>query len=143
MNRTTLGGLLALTLSLGARAQSTIWVDVDAAGPGTGAIHAPYSSISQAITAAASGDLILVAPGLYFDTLNPNGKELWVRSIGGATQTVVQPAGTARVVLYNGGEGPGTVLEGFTLRDGSPSAASSAPGGGILVSNGSAVIIRS
>jgi hypothetical protein len=84
-------------------------------------------SIQDAINAAANGDEIVVAPGSYFETIDFSGKAIIVRSSNGPGLTRINALGAGSVVTCQSGEGPSTVLEGFTLTGGDSSPAS---GGG-------------
>ncbi len=80
-------------------------------------------TIAAAILAAApNGDEIVVAPGLYLQTgtLDPLGKNIVIRSIGGAAVTTIQGSGAAstRVFNFHTGETPSFVLDGFTITGG-------------------------
>lgn len=113
--------LLALftLLALPAAASASQWyVDAAAACPGSGTSLAPFCTIQSALDAAASGDEIVVAPGLYLERLDFLGKAVFLHSSGGAATTVVDAEGVGSVVTFANGEGPGAVLQGFTLRGG-------------------------
>ncbi|HEV57689.1 MAG TPA: hypothetical protein ENN87_09390 [Phycisphaerales bacterium] len=90
----------------------TILVDVEGGGE--------YTSIQAAIDAAADADEIEVGPGTYDGTVNLRGKAVRVYSSGGAEVTIIQGMSNegdfGRVVECISGEGPGTVLEGFTVQ---------------------------
>lgn len=98
-------------------AAATCVVTGSAAGAGTINVG-PGESIQDAIDAAASGQEIVVAPGTYLESIDFGGKAVTVRSSGGAAVTTIDAQGTGRVVQCTGGEGPGTVLEGFTITGG-------------------------
>lgn len=103
-----------------AAALATQWqVDAAASCPGSGTAAAPFCAIQSALAAAASGDEIVVAPGVYFENLDFLGKDVWLHSSAGALLTTVDAGGAGSVVTFANGEGPGAVLEGFTLRGGS------------------------
>ena len=81
---------------------------------------ASYLTIQSAIDAAAPGDLVLVAPGTYFETITFLGKGITVRSSGGPLVTIIDGTGSnGSVVQCVSGEGPDTVIEGFTITGGS------------------------
>jgi hypothetical protein len=113
--------LLALSalLVFPAAASASQWqVDAAAGCPGVGTSLAPFCTIQSALDAAASGDEIVVAPGLYLERLDFRGKDVLLHSSGGAAATVIDAGGVGSVVTFSSGEGPGAVLRGFTLRAG-------------------------
>ena len=99
---------------------TTIYVDVNCPGPGNGSEVDPYCSIQTAIDNAVDTDEIVVAPGTYFEAINFLGKAITLRSVGGPDVTIIDAGGVGlvTVVTCESGEGPGTVLEGFTLTGG-------------------------
>jgi hypothetical protein len=88
----------------------------------TGAdIHVPadYPTIQAAIDAAVAGNVIVVAAGTYRERIGFLGKEITVRSSDGPLVTIIDGSGSSgSVVTAVSGEGPGTVLEGFTITGG-------------------------
>ncbi len=78
----------------------------------------PGDSIQAAIDAAVDGDEIVVAPGTYFETIDFLGKAITLRSSNGPEVTIIDAQGVGSVVTCDSGEGPGTVLEGFTITGG-------------------------
>ena len=113
-----------------------------AAAPAPGVIHVPadHPTIQAAILAATDGDTVLVAPGTYVENIDFLGKSLTVRGWAGSAVTAIagNPAGS--VVTLASGEGPGTLLEGFTITGGTgtptgPTAPSL--GGGVYVAGAS------
>ena len=119
--------------------------------PVAGTEAAPYVTIQHAVNAAASGDVITVAPGVYQNDRNGRdgitysqvfieAKTLTIRSSGGATVThIVGKHGSesphyglddndaVRCVRVTGGS-PVT-FEGFTFRDGATNTSSDKPRG--------------
>ncbi|RME42587.1 MAG: hypothetical protein D6795_20790, partial [Deltaproteobacteria bacterium] len=75
-------------------------------------------SIQEAIEMAEEGDFICVFPGRYHERIDFQGKTLVLRGIEGASETVIEGAGTGSVVRFTQGEGPETRLEGFTITGG-------------------------
>ena len=140
--RLTLLPLASLALCGAASAQVTWYVDDDGPGdpfpgvsvPGNpafsdpaedGSAAHPYDDIYKAVNVAAHGDTVLVLPsnviGFYSltSTLDLQGKAITVRSSGGPLVTAIDGAGipSSPGVLFNSGEGPGTVLQGFTVQN--------------------------
>lgn len=114
--------LLALTALLAPPARSrTLLVAPDGSGD--------YLYISHAILASGSGDTVLVAPGVYRDRLYYGGRAVTVRSLAGPAATIVDADSTGSVVVMDFLEGPGSVLEGFTLRGGTGTRLRREPGG--------------
>jgi hypothetical protein len=98
-------------------------VAVPLAAQATLHVPADHPTIQQAIAAASSGDTVLVAPGTYVEQLDFLGKAITVASSGGAKVTTVDSQGLeewldfphAPVVRMIHGEGPLSVLAGFTV----------------------------
>jgi pectin methylesterase-like acyl-CoA thioesterase len=79
-----------------------------------------HATIQSAIDAATPGDEILVAPGSYAETIDFKGKAIALRSNAGSELTVIDGSGLNQSVVRCGiGEGPDTVLQGFTIAGGS------------------------
>jgi hypothetical protein len=72
-----------------------------------------FAAIQQAIDAAASGDSILVGPGLYDENLNAHGKYLTL--LGSGSDVTVVDGGSRDRVLTLDGSG---IVSGFTFRRG-------------------------
>ena len=102
-------------------------------------IHVPgdYPTIQAAILAALEGDEIIVAPGTYNEAIFFNGHNITLRSESGPEVTTIDASGlnnsVVRIIL---GEGPATVLQGFTITDGD------ADNGGGIYCDGSDPTIR-
>ncbi len=107
-------------------------------------IHVPgeQASIQAAIDASVAGDSILVAPGVYtgtgFRNVELPGHQLVIRGLGGPEETVLDCGGSYRAFWVHQGEDAGTVIEGFTIRNGGIHG----NGGGICI-EGSAPTLRS
>lgn len=83
-----------------------------------------YPTIQDAIVAAVTGDEIIIRPGTYVENIDFIGKTISLKSESGPHVTTIdggQPTNPDRgsVVSIESGEGPGTLLEGFTITNGS------------------------
>ncbi len=125
-------------------------------------VPAEYPTIQAAIDAStAHGDEVLVAEGVYTGTGNRDidfrGRRITVRGTAGPERTIVDCQGLGQGFRLTRREGPGTILEGFTIRNGSRDSGaairceSSSPqirncivtgnqGGGVSLSDSSAVL---
>jgi hypothetical protein len=96
-------------------------------------VPADFPSIQYAIDAAVDGDEIIVAPGTYTSTedevIDMRGKEIWLHSSAGAEVTIIDGEETRRGIYCHNGETPNTIIEGFTIFNGSDSL--HANGGGM------------
>lgn len=83
-------------------------------------IHVPedFATIQEAIDAAVDGDEILVSPGAYVERINFLGKAIALRSVGGEMVTVIDGNQSGTVITCDSGEGPDTIIEGFTITKG-------------------------
>jgi pectin methylesterase-like acyl-CoA thioesterase len=145
--------LIGLSLTSAAAAQ-TIWY-VDAAnclGPGSGTHDDPFCNIQDAINAAAGDatppDEILVADGIYTGDGNKNldfgGKTIVLRSAGGPERCIIDCERDGRGFYFHSGETAASVVQGFTIRNGSVRANSpgSFNGGGVLCEGASPTLVR-
>ncbi len=94
-------------------------------GPGNGSEAEPYCSVQTAIDNAVDTDEIIVAQGVYLEAaIDFLGKAIRLRSTDPTdpmvvSNTVLDGVGTGLgVVLILSGEGPDTVLDGFTITGG-------------------------
>ena len=83
-----------------------------------------YTTIQAAINAAVNGDTIIVRPdsvngGPYVENIDFRGKAVRVRSELGRGATTIDGNQAGSVVKFVNGEGPDSVLEGFTITNGS------------------------
>ncbi len=79
----------------------------------------PFTIIQSAITAATTGDTILVYDGTYHETIIVS-KKLIVKSVNGSGRTIIDAAqssssGFTSAVAFGSGLGRDTVLDGFTI----------------------------
>jgi hypothetical protein len=101
-------------------------------------VPAAQPTIQAAINAATSGDIIVVAPGTYLETIDFLGKEVTLRSSAGPSSTIIDGLESiGSMVQCVNGEGAGTILEGFTITRGNAET-----GGGMLNIDSSPTIIN-
>ncbi len=78
-----------------------------------------YLTIQEAIDASANNDVVLVAPGIYLENINFNGKAILVKSAVGPEVTTISGNQSDSVVLFISGEGQDSIIDGFTITNGS------------------------
>lgn len=98
------GLLLALACPAPAAAQTTHRVPQD------------FATIQAALTAAASGDRVVVGAGTWVENIDFQGKNISLESVGGASVTTIRPNGGTVVTV-----GPGGAVIGFTIAGGTGS----------------------
>jgi cytochrome c554/c'-like protein/dockerin type I repeat protein len=107
-----------------------------------------FPDLLSAVDGARDGDTVLVGPGeqVLPRPLDFGGKKIRVRSQKGAELTVLRlragpAAAGGSVVVFQGGEGPDSVLEGFTITGGRGTEAGGVRrGGGIYISRSSPTV---
>ncbi len=101
-----------------------------------------FPTISGAIWAAKDGQLIIVGPGVYNETLQFRGKDIIVKSELGPSVTVIDGAAFPfePVVAFYRGEQRSTRLEGFTITNGNGAPDGAWCGGGIFCIDSSPTI---
>lgn len=75
---------------------------------------ADFETISEAIAVAADRDWISVAPCTYRESLDLDGKSVWIASTGSSDDTVLDANGN-RALELTFGEGDAAALVGFTI----------------------------
>ncbi|MHC4274422.1 MAG: right-handed parallel beta-helix repeat-containing protein [Planctomycetota bacterium] len=132
------GGELVDDIQMWGFQATTIYVDDDnCPGPGNGTELNPYCSIQTAIDNAADTGEIVVQPGTYYEAINFGGKAVTLRSSYGPDVTIIDGTGSLHVVQCVSGEGPDTVLDGFTVTGGIANEPSSDDHGGGMFNDGS------
>jgi len=83
-------------------------------------VPADQGTIQAGIDAAVNpGDEVVVAPGTYVEAINFLGKAITLRSSGGAAVTTIDGGAAGTVVTCTTSETSTTVLDGFTITNGS------------------------
>jgi len=98
-------------------------------------VPSSYPTIQAAIDAAADGDEVRVAPGTYVENVDFAGKAILLAGAG--SETVLRGTGSGSVVTVDSGEGPDSILDGFTITGGD-----AVMGGGVRVAGSSPTIRR-
>jgi hypothetical protein len=97
-----------------------IWVDDDGSDVrGTGTYANPYATIGRAMLDAAQGDIVMVKPGTYYESVQIPDTDITLKSEQGADVTVIQYSGegTGNGVRAPSSSSPTNVLvEGFTIK---------------------------
>jgi hypothetical protein len=97
--------------------------------------HGPKATIQAAINAASNGDEIVVWPHTYHERIDLLGKAIAVRSQASPQETIIDGHRSGSTVRCVNGEGPDTVLEGFTITGGLASL-----GGGMYIGGSSPTV---
>lgn len=127
---------------------SSTWIDLDANDDGVPDECRPvinltqltgHTSIQDALNNAADADVIEVLPGTYTENIDTLGKAvtLYARSSNPAETVIDGGANGTSVISCTSGEGPSTVVRGFTITNGS-----SIDGGGMECISASPTIDR-
>ncbi|MEI7659082.1 MAG: immunoglobulin domain-containing protein [Phycisphaerae bacterium] len=114
-------------------------------------VPAQYPTIQSAIDAAAHGDRIRVAPGLYEESVSFRGKAVVVRAEGGPAVTTIRKPEALRspTVVFEQSESRASILQGFTITGGTGRFTSLWPcdcdgyqlGGGIFIAGASPTVL--
>ena len=104
-------------------------------------VPADFPTIQTAIDAASDGDTVLVAPGIYSESIDFHDKSITVASVAGPTVTLIDGSNQASgYVVRIDGMQAGAILRGFTITGGFGSNMIG-PGGGILVRDSEASLM--
>ena len=113
-----------------------------------------YPTIQAGINAAQPGDTVLVAEGTYYEQISFMGKAITVASnyiidgdAGHIYNTVLDgsqlPAGNSSVVLFVSGEDTSSVINGFTIQNGTGTLDETfMRGGGVYIESSGAKIVN-
>jgi hypothetical protein len=88
----------------------------DETGDGTEA--SPFATIQKGIDESSSGDTVLVAAGTYTENINYNGKNIVVKSVSGATTSIIEKQDNGIPIVSINNQEPNPVLSGFTIMNG-------------------------
>lgn len=113
-------------------------------------VPAQHASIQAAINASSDGDVVVVAPGTYYEAIDMDGKGVHLRGSNPADWSVVEstvidasPFAEKSVILCNSAEGADTIVEGLTLRGGTGTKLGGDTfGGGMYIYNGAPTVRR-
>lgn len=111
------------------------------------AVPKDTKTIQGAIDIAQGDDIVLVSPGRYNESINFNGKAITVKSAKGAAVTTLDGWNIGdSVVKCVSGEGPSTILDGFTITGGTGNkelySDDETVGGGLLCLHSSPTILN-
>ena len=100
---------------------------------GDGSEDFPFATIQYGINSSLNGDTVLVQPGTHTENINFIGKNISVGSLALTTndtsyisQTIIDGSESGSVVIFSSSEDSTSILNGFTIRNGSAPA-----GGGV------------
>ncbi|MCF7955297.1 MAG: right-handed parallel beta-helix repeat-containing protein [Phycisphaerae bacterium] len=114
-NLVTFTSLALICICAAALSAATITVDVNGS--------TTYTTIQSAIDDSSNGDIILVLPGTYYESINFNGLAITVTSmdpdeLGYVYGTVINGQTAASTVTFAGSEVNSSVLTGITIENG-------------------------
>jgi len=113
--------------------------------------ESPFSTIQHGIDRSTDFDTVIVHPGIYFENINFNGKNVVVSSLQLTTNdtsyissTIIDGGSSGSVVTIGSGETNACVLNGFVIRNGlsfGGDGLNDGYGGGIFINNYSSPIL--
>ncbi|MFC1717980.1 PKD domain-containing protein, partial [Candidatus Poribacteria bacterium] len=115
---------VTLTVNNGTQNSEPDTAIVEVTPPVPIAIHVPgdHSTIQAAIDIAHDSDTVLVADGIYAGIGNKNldfgGKAITVTSTNGPANCIIDCEDAGRGFYFHSGEGPSSVVDGFTITNG-------------------------
>lgn len=90
---------------------------------GDGSATNPYRTIQRGIDVSVNGDTVIVNDGIYTGlgnkNLDFNGKAITVRSSNGAVSTIIDCENSGSGFYFHSGETSNSVVDGFTIINGS------------------------
>lgn len=89
--------------------------------PSTVNVPGDYPSIMAAIEDVGQYSTINIAPGTYYELIDPMGKNVSLVGTGGAEATIIDGGNAGTVVTLLSGENSNMVLDGLTIQNGSNS----------------------
>jgi len=102
-----------------------------------------FSTIQDGINTAVNGDTVTVHPGVYYENINFNGKDILVRGKYSSGSTI-DGGDTAPCVTFENSETSSAVLENFHLQNGlgaeCPTNGTKTAGGGIFINGANPTI---
>jgi hypothetical protein len=149
MKRFFLNLILLLVLPATNAQAATYYVATTGNDSNPGTQAQPFKTIQRGLNVAAHDDTVLVENGTYTGTGNRNltfgGKRITLRSLGGATNCIVDGEGTLTTsnghgFVFVSGETAYSILDGFTITREYAITFNHGDGGGIVIANASPTI---
>ena len=105
-------------------------------------VPADYSTIQAAIDAAGDGDIITVMPGRYYEKIDMSGKDITLQSTDPSDPAIVEATiidgnDSGSVIVCASGEDSNTVINCFTITNGSGTVIENNSCGGGMYNNSS------
>ena len=109
---------------------------------GNGTSSNPFASLQKGLDEAVSGTTVLVLDGTYTGATNRSldfkGKDIYLKSSGGAANCIIDCDYSDRAFYFHSGETDAAIVKGFTIQNGYTLDEN---GGGILCENASSPTI--